>query len=124
MKPTFSRNLTKDKILQQLQKKTGDDKTKRLNTAAKKQVAARRKEYNSIRKDKLKAISAKQKNELKAVTARLKTLPKKGRAAAGKKLRAEIRARFAKLKTQMPTSSRKSIGELTSLMRNIKVLRV
>ena len=90
---------------------------KRLNTQARKQTTAKRKEYLAIRRQKLKAIGDRQRAELKAVTQQVKGLPKKQRAAKGKAMRAAIRAKYKALKDKIPASSKKSIGELVNLIK-------
>ena len=110
--------------LQALKETRQRNTKKRLNTQSRKQITAKRREYTAIRKQKVKAISERQKAELKTVTQQLKGLPKKDRTSRGKVLRAAIRAKYKKIKDKIPTSSKKSMGELVNLIKTAKVLRV
>jgi hypothetical protein len=112
------------KILEELQKKSQAKKKTSLDTAAKGQLAKAKKEYLATRKDKLKQIQTKQKSELATVKNRIAGLAKRERVAAGKKLRAAIREKYAKIRKGMPTAARKQIGEVASLLKNIKSLRI
>ena len=94
------------------------------NRQAQKQKTVAKRKYLSVRKDKLKAIAAKQKQDLKKVTAHLKTVARKDRVKTGKRLRAAVRDRYKKLKDKMPTATGKSVSELATLAKNIKILRV
>ena len=115
---------TMRKILEELQKKKGTAKRSALDTTARKQLGARKKEYNALRKDKLKTLNARQKQELQAVKVKLKTIPRKERTTMGKTMRAAIKEKYTKLKKQFPTSAKKTISEMSSLLKGIKALRV
>jgi hypothetical protein len=107
-----------------LQRQKQDGAKRRLTRQSQKQQTVARRKYASLRKEKLKAISAKQRAALKQITAHVKTLPKKERASKGKALRAQIRAKFKKMKEQLPASKGKSLGEIATLAKNAKILRI
>ena len=65
-----------------------------------------------------------QKKELAAVKQQIASLPRGRRAAEGKRLRAAIRERYAKMKKRLPTSAKKSLGEMVSMIKGIKTLRI
>ena len=115
---------TMKKILEALQKKKGTAKRTALDANAKKQLGAKKKEYNALRKEKLKNLNARQKQELKVVKEKLKSVPRKERVAMGKQMRSGIKEKYNKLKKQLPTSAKKNISELTSLLKGIKGLRI
>ena len=112
------------KILEALSKKKGTNAKKTLDLAARKQLADKKKQYMSARKQKLTELGSKQKSELAAVKQRVAQLPKGQRTSEGKRMRAAIREKYAKLKKKIPTAAKKGIGEVVSLIKGIKTLRV
>ena len=95
-----------------------------MDAAAKKQLSDRKKAYNSVRKDKLKGLSAKLKKQYTAIKAHVSALPKKQRAKEAKKLRAIAKQKHDDAKKSIPTASKKSIGELSVLIKKVQRLKV
>ena len=115
---------TMRKILEALQKKKGTAKKSSLDAVAKKQLSAKKKEYNAVRKNKIKNLTILQKNELATVKQQIASLPRGKRASEGKRIRAAIRDKYTKLKQRIPTTAKKSLGEIVSLIKGIKTLKV
>ena len=115
---------TMRKILEALQKKKGTAKRTSLDTVAKKQLAAKKKEYNAVRKQKLKDLTVRQNKELASVKQQLAALPRGKRAAEGKRMRAAIRDKYKQMKQKLPTTAKKSLGEIVSLIKGMKTLKV
>ena len=107
-----------------LQRQKQDGAKKRLNRQAAKQQTVAKRKYATLRKEKLKVISSKQKAALKQVTKHLKALPKKVRVSKGKALPAQIRSKYKKMREQLPAAKGKSLGEVSTLAKNAKVLRI
>ena len=69
-------------------------------------------------------INAKKKQELSIGRQAIKRMPKKQQAAARKQLAAKVKQKYSAIKAKMPTSSGKTPGELVSIMRKIRTMRV
>ena len=88
------------------------------------QLAAKKKEYNAVRKNKIKNLTIRQKNELASVKQQILSLPRGKRSAEGKRIRAAIREKYKKMKHRFPTTAKKSLGEIVALIKGVKTLKV
>ena len=95
-----------------------------MDAVAKKQLADKKKAYMNVRKEKLKTLAANQKKELSTIKQRIAALPRNQRTAEGKRMRAAIRDKYSKLKKRLPTAAKKTMGEVVSLIKGIKTLRI
>ena len=80
--------------------------------------------YNKVKKAKTAQINARKKQEVAIGKAAIKRLPKKQQASARKQFNAKIKQKYDAIKSKIPSSSGKSAGELVSLMRKVRTMRV
>ena len=100
----------------------GPDKPKRKKRKA--GIGKSRKEYNAIKREVKSRLTAQKKVTFEKHNARIKKLPAKERAAARKKLRAELKARHSKLVKQLKTGkSLKTLDAITAAIRVAKKLK-
>ena len=102
-----------------LNKVQGPDKPKRKKR--KPGIGKSRKEYNAIKREVKSRLTAQKKTTFEKHNARIKKLPAKERAAARKKLRAELKARHSRLVKQMKTG--KSLKTLDAIAAAIRVAK-
>jgi hypothetical protein len=109
-------------VKQTVKQVQGPDKPKRKKR--KPGVGKSRKEYNAIKKEVKSRLTAQKKVTFEKHNARIKKLPAKERAAARKKLRAELKARHSRLVKQLRTGkSLKTMDAITAAIRVAKKLK-
>ena len=97
----------------------GKDKAKRKKRKG--GIGKSRKEYNAIKKEVKARLTAQKKVTFEKHNARIKKLPAKERAAARKKLRAELKARHSKLVKQLKTG--KSLKTLEAIHAAVSIAK-
>ena len=80
--------------------------------------------YNKVKKAKTAEINTKKKQELAIGKAAIKRLPKKQQAAARKQFAAKVKQKYDAIKAKLPSTAGKSAGELVSLMRKVRTMRI
>jgi hypothetical protein len=109
-------------VKQTVKQVQGPDKPKRRKRKA--GVGKSRKEYNAIKKEVKSRLTAQKNVTFEKHNARIKKLPAKERAAARKKLRAELKARHSRLVKQLRTGkSLKTIDAITAAIRVAKRIK-
>jgi hypothetical protein len=109
-------------VKQTVKQVQGPDKPKRKKRKA--GIGKSRKEYNAIKKEVKSRLTAQKKVTFEKHNARIKKLPAKERAAARKKLRAELKARHSRLVKQLKTGkSLKTLDAITAAIRVAKKLK-
>jgi len=96
---------------------------KRVTFNEKGVIRKRRAEYNALKKAVKKRLVLSKKQAFKAENERIKTLPAKERKTARSTLRATHKAKLTALLKQMPGVGKKSLNELTTLVRLINKLK-
>ena len=80
--------------------------------------------YSQAKKRIQKAITQKKKLETKAAQAKIRSLPKGQRAAARKQFKAAQKAKYDKLKKQMPTTRGLTLPTINTLVKRMKTMRI
>ena len=106
--------------------KVGADKKRRkkkIKAVKTKSLTGKRKEYTALKKQVKKALSAEKKARYTKANEKIKHLPVKQRAAARKKINAELKSKLASLHKQMPPAGKKKHEELQVLLSKVSKLK-
>jgi len=96
---------------------------KSSQTADKRSVVNRKKEYNALKKELKKRFTELKREKFKSGSAEIKKLPPKERKAARASLKKELTDKLRALISKMPSATKKSAGELEKLIGIIKRLK-
>ena len=111
-------------IIKQTVKQTINEKKRRKKSARKgDDVAAKRKEYNTLKKEIKKRFLELKKLAYQSESGKIKGLKAADRKAARAKLKKDLTGKLRALVAKMPAATKKTFGELESLISGIKKLK-
>ena len=112
-------------VKQTVKQVVGDTKRRKkaVKTSNRQVLKTKRKEYNTTKKAVKKALSVAKSAQYARENDKIKKMERGERKAARKKLREMLKARYASLLKQLPSSNKMSYGDIASLISKIKTVK-